>query len=129
MDASGLPLCWSLTGGQRHDVTELIGLVDRIPALPGRPARLRLYADRAYDSKEKRAQLVERQVEAAIPARHSQRGSGLGRERWVIERTFAWLKNNRRLLVRTDRRADIHQSLLALACCRITSRRLETSLS
>jgi transposase len=118
-----------MTAGNRHEVTELVGLVDAIPTLPGRPGRLRLYADRAYDSREKRAQLLAREIEAEIPPRHSPRGSGLGRERWVIERTFAWLKNNRRLLVRTDRRADIHESLLALACCRITSRRLENSLS
>jgi transposase len=111
----------------RRDRADRAGRPD--PGIAGASGAATSLRDRAYDSKEKRAQLVERQVEAAIPARHSQRGSGLGRERWVIERTFAWLKNNRRLLVRTDRRADIHQSLLALACCRITSRRLETSLS
>jgi hypothetical protein len=46
-----------------------------------------------------------------------------------IERTFAWLHNRRRLLVRTDRRDDIHEGFLALACCLICWRRLETSLS
>ena len=47
--------------------------------------------------------------------------------RWVVERTFAWLHNRRRLLVRTDRRDDIHEGFLALACCLICWRRLETS--
>ncbi|MGH3014551.1 MAG: transposase, partial [Gaiellaceae bacterium] len=51
------------------------------------------------------------------------------RLRWVVERTFAWLHNRRRLLIRTDRRDDIHEGFLALACCLICWRRLETSLS
>ena len=37
-----------------------------------------------------------------------------------VERTFAWLHNRRRLLLRTDRRDDIHESFLALACCLIS---------
>jgi hypothetical protein len=53
----------------------------------------------------------------------------VGRQRWVVERTFAWLHNRRRLLIRTDRRDDIHEAFLALACCLICWRRLETSLS
>jgi hypothetical protein len=51
------------------------------------------------------------------------------RHRWVVERTFAWLHNRRRLLIRTDRRDDIHEGFLALACCLICWRRLETSSS
>ena len=47
----------------------------------------------------------------------------------VVERTFAWLHNRRRLLIRTDRHDDIHEGFLALACCLICWRRLETSLS
>ncbi|HEY8705458.1 MAG TPA: IS5/IS1182 family transposase, partial [Gaiellaceae bacterium] len=48
---------------------------------------------------------------------------------WVIERTFAWLHNRRRLLLRTDRRHETHEALLALGCCLICWSRLETSLS
>jgi transposase len=39
----------------------------------------------------------------------------LGRFRWVVERSLAWLHNFRRLMVRYDRRADIHQAFLTLA--------------
>ena len=48
----------------------------------------------------------------------------LGRFRWVIERTFAWLHQFRRLLVRYDRRVAIHHAFLALGCCIICRRRL-----
>jgi transposase len=51
-------------------------------------------------------------------------GSGLGCIRWVVERTFAWLHHFKRLLVRYDRRAEIHEASLALACCLVCFRRV-----
>jgi transposase len=41
-----------------------------------------------------------------------------------VERTFAWLHSFKRLLVRYERPADMHEGFLALACCLICSRRL-----
>jgi transposase len=40
----------------------------------------------------------------------------LGRYRWVVERTLSWLNRFRRLKVRYERRADIHQGVLSLGC-------------
>ena len=37
----------------------------------------------------------------------------------VVERTFAWLNQLRRLRVRYDKRADIHEALLSLGCALI----------
>jgi transposase len=34
----------------------------------------------------------------------------------VVERTFAWLNQFRRLRVRYDKRADIHEAFLSLGC-------------
>jgi len=39
----------------------------------------------------------------------------LGRHRWVVERTLSSLNRFRRLKVRYERSADIHQAFLALA--------------
>jgi transposase len=39
----------------------------------------------------------------------------LGRHRWVVERTFAWMARFRRLVVRYERRADIHLAFATLA--------------
>jgi hypothetical protein len=39
-----------------------------------------------------------------------------GRWRWVVARTFAWLNQFRRLRVRYEKRADIHQAFLSLGC-------------
>ncbi len=47
----------------------------------------------------------------------------------VVERTFAWLHNRRRLLIRIDRHDEIHEAFLALTCCLICWQRLESSFS
>ena len=48
----------------------------------------------------------------------------LGRWRWVVERTFAWLNQFRRLRVRYDKGADIHEAFLSLGCALICWRSL-----
>jgi transposase len=39
VDATGIPLAWTVTGGNRNDVTQLIPLVDSVPAVRGRAGR------------------------------------------------------------------------------------------
>jgi transposase len=104
-------------------------LLDRVPAVGGRPGRPRrkpdrLLADRGYDHDSHRRALRARGITPEIARRQTAHGSGLGRARWVVERTFAWLHNYKRLLVRYDRRAEIHEAFLALACCLVCFRRL-----
>jgi transposase len=48
----------------------------------------------------------------------------LGRHRWVVERTFAWLARFRRLTIRYERRVDIHHAFLTLGCCLICFKQL-----
>ena len=132
VDATGIPLACTLTGGNRNDITQLLPLVEAVPAvrgLPGRPRRRpqRIVADRGYDHERYRRELRRRGITPLIARRGIAHGSGLGRWRWVVERTFAWLHGFKRLLVRYERRADIHEGLLTLACCLICYRRLEHS--
>jgi transposase len=133
VDATGIPLAWTLTGGNRHDVTQLIPLLDAVPPVRGcvgRPRRRpdRVIADRGYDYDKYRRQLRKRGIKPEIARRQTDHGSGLGRHRWVVERTFAWLHQLKRLLVRYDRRHDIHEAFLALGCCLVCYRRLRNSL-
>jgi transposase len=132
VDATGIPLAWSVTGGNRNDVTQLIPLVDAVPAVRGtvgRPRKRpeRLTADRGYDHDKYRSQLRQRGIRPEIARRKTEHGSGLGHFRWVVERTFAWLHQFKRLLVRYDRRSDIHEAFLALGCCLVCFRRLRNS--
>jgi transposase len=126
VDASGIPLAWTLTGGNRNDVTQLIPLLEAVPAVAGPPECV--IADRGYDHDKYRALVWARGIEPVIARRQTEHGSGLGRLRWVVERTFAWLHHFKRLLVRYDRRAAIHEAFLALGCCLVCFRRLQRSL-
>ena len=133
VDANGIPLAWSLTGGNRNDVTQLIPLIEAVPPVRGRVGRPRsrpasIVADRGYDHDKYRRLLRRHGIRPLIARRLTEHGSGLGRVRWVVERTFAHLHNFKRLLVRYERRADMHQALLALGCCLICFRRLRSSI-
>jgi transposase len=133
VEASGLPLAWTVTGGNRNDITQLIPLVERVPPVRGSVGRPRqrperVTADRAYDHRPQRRELRRRGIKAEIARRKTEHGSGLGRARWVIERTFAWLHHFKRLLVRYDRRHEIHEAFLAIGCCLVCFRRLQRSL-
>jgi transposase len=59
-----------------------------------------------------------------IARRGVEHGSGLGRERWVVERTFAWLHNLRRLRTRYERLPEIHEAFMLLGCAVICQRML-----
>ena len=87
-----------------------------------------MIADRAYDHEHYLVELRRRGITPVVARRRTTHGSGLGRLRWVVERTFAHLHNLKRLLVRYDRRADIHAAFLALGCCLLCFRRLQSSL-
>ncbi len=47
--------------------------------------------------------------------------------RWPVERSLSWLHQFRRLLVRFERRADMHEAFLVLGCCLICLRKLQGS--
>ncbi|WP_186257466.1 transposase, partial [Burkholderia gladioli] len=55
----------------------------------------------------------------SIARRGQPHGSGLGKVRWVVERTHAWMHHFRRLRIRFERRADIHEAFLKLGCSMI----------
>lgn len=131
-DGGGIPLAASITGANRHDVTQLIPLVDAIPPIYGKPGRPRhrpdaVYADRAYDSQPHRRALRARGIRPCLARRRAPHGSGLGRDRWPVERTHSWLHQCRRLRVRYDKRDDIHDAFLKLGCIRICLKKLKTS--
>jgi len=128
-EAGGIPLAAILTGANAHDVTQLLPLVDAIPAVKGKVGRprkrpKRAQGDRAYDSEEHRRELRRRGIEAVLAKRNTEHGSGLGVFRWVVERTISWLHQFRRLRIRYERRPEIHQAFLSLACSLICWRSL-----
>ena len=131
-DAKGTPIAAILTGANRNDVTQLVPLIEAIVPIRGARGRplsrpKRVYADRGYDHDKYRRLLHERNIPTSIARRGQPHGSGLGKVRWVVERTHAWLHNFRRLRIRFERRADIHEAFLKLGCCLICWNTLQRS--
>jgi transposase len=124
VDGNGVPLTIRVTGANRHDVKEIIPLVVNIPAIGGKPGHpvqkpKALQADRAYHDKWVDALLKWLGIEPKIAKRNTPHGSGLGKTRWVVERTIAWLKGFRRLRIRFDRRPEIYHAWNTLAAAAI----------
>jgi transposase len=75
-----------------------------------------------------RRQLRARGITPRIARRGIAHGSSQGRQRWVVERGFAWLHAFKRLRIRYERPTDIHLGLLQLACALICYRLLPVVL-
>ena len=95
----------------------------------GRPRQRphKLHADKSYDFDSKRAALRQRGIVPRIARRGIDASAKLGRFRWVVERTLAWVAEFRRLAMRYERRGDIRLALLDLACALICFRSLRPS--
>ena len=88
-------------------------------------ARIRtVFADKGYDAEHHRKLCRAFRAEPSIHKRGQPRGSGLGQRRWPVERSNAWVLENRRLALRYDRLGFIIQSLLQAACIFLVARRL-----
>lgn len=96
----------------------LVDAVRPIRQCRGRPRKrpAKLHADKGYDFPRCRRALRRRGIGDRIARRGIESSDHLGRHRWVVERTLAWLAEFRRLAVRYEWRADIHQAFLTLAC-------------
>lgn len=120
VDRHGVPLAVRTAGANASDHTQIIPLLLDFPKVGGKPGRPRgtpraLYADRGYDSDATRALLRWLGIEPRIAKRKTPHGSGLGRVRWVVERTISWLKGLRRMRVRYDRLGVIRDAFTTLA--------------
>jgi transposase len=118
-----------LTAAHMHDVTQLKPLVEAIPAVRGKPGWPRhrpevVQGDRGYDSEPHRAWLRQLGIAPLLAKRNTPHGSGLGVYRWVVERTLSWLHQFRRLRCRYERKPELHEACMSLACSLIRWRLL-----
>jgi len=132
VEAHGIPLATTLTGGNRNDVTQLIPLIQAVPQVRGKRGQpvqrpRHLYADRGYDHEVYRDQVRRFQITPHIARRGTEHGSGLGVHRWVVEGAIALLHWFRRLRIRWEIRDDIHKAFVTLGCAVICWRRLRNS--
>jgi len=137
VDGQGVPLGNLLESASPAEVTLLESTLEMIAVPrhgPGRPRKkpARIIYDKACDSDPLRQRLATRGMELICPHRRNrvkpplQDGRKLRRykRRWKVERTFAWLGNFRRLLVRWERHVTMYQAFFHVACLLITLRQL-----
>ena len=130
VDRNGLPLSVTLSAANVHDNQMLEATVDAVLPIKrprGRPRKrpAKLHADKAYDSQALRQALRQRGITPRLARRRIEASDRLGHYRWVVERTLSWLNRFRRLKVRYERRADIHQAFLTLGCALICWRSVQ----
>ncbi len=124
VERTGIPLAIRLSGANRHDTMVFEELLDAIVPVKqprGRPRKrpAKLHADKAYDIPRCRRALTQRRITVRIARKGIESSQKLGRHRWVVERTLAWLARFRRLTIRYERRADMHAAFLHLGCALI----------
>jgi transposase len=135
VDRTGMSLAVIQSAANVHDRQMLEAAVDAILPLRlpgkqrGRPRRRpkKLHVDKGYDYRSCRQALRRRRITPRIARRGVESSGRLGRYRWVVERMLSWLNRFRRLKVRYERRADIHQAFLSLGCAHICLGKLTES--
>jgi transposase len=129
VDPHGVPLAIRSAPANESDHRQIIPIVAEFPSVGGTPGRPKehpddLYADRGYDSNATRRLLKWLGIEPHIARRGTPHGSGLGKVRWVVERTNSWIKGLKRMRTRYDRLGIIQDAWNTLAaavvCFRIS---------
>ena len=120
VDRHGLPLSVSTYAANHHEVT-LVQLSFDFYMIEAKPENL--IGDRAYDSDQLDDELKKQGTEMIAPhrsnrkKRQTQDGRRLRRyeRRWIVERFFAWIQWQRRLLVRWEYYAQNFLGFVQLA--------------
>jgi len=137
VDGQGVPLGGRLASASPAEVKLIEATLEQVKVPRrgrGRPRKRmkRLIADKAYDSDPLRKRLKALKIDLICPHRRNRTKAKLQdgrklrryRRRWKIERTFSWLGNFRRLVVRWDRLITVYRAFFHLACLIITLRQL-----
>lgn len=128
-DANGIPLVIAVGPANQRDEELVRPMLKQFPAVPNRRGKKRkkpkaLQGDRGYGFAHIIKMVVRLLIVSLLDPRGSPHGSGLGKTRYVVERTLAWLGNNRRLKLCYERTGERLRGFHVLAACVICSNRL-----
>jgi transposase len=129
-DRFGVPIAVCTHAANTHEV-KLVEKTLESRVIPTLKIK-RIIADKAYDSDQLDATLAKRNIELIAPHRNgrkrpaTQDGRALRRykRRWTVERTFAWLHNWRRCVVRYDYYLDNFRAWILIGVMNIYLKRL-----
>lgn len=123
VDGQGLPVGKQLASASPHESKLIESTLDESFA----PTKIqRLIYDKAADSNALRQQMADRGIDLIAPENRSRnthvqdrRKLRRYRRRWKMERTFAWIGNYRRLVVRYENKLHVYSAFFHLACIMI----------
>jgi transposase len=122
VDGDGVPVACVATGANVNDTLVFERLFLAAFAVM---ARIRtVFAHKGYDAEPHRELCRHFGATPQIHTRGQPHGSGLGQRRWPVERSNAWVLENKRLALRYDRLGFIIPSLLQAACIFLVAGRL-----
>lgn len=132
-DANGIPLVVRTGPANQPDAQLALEMLDAIPPCGGARGRPRsrpsvFQGDGAYGIKAIIAEVVQRRVHSLLAPygkARTQHGSGLGKTRYVVERSLSWMSNFRRLKLCYERFGEHFQAFHELAACLICANRIE----
>lgn len=135
-DAQGIPLLLQCTPANVRDDVPFLSMLDSMPPvkMPRGPARYKpgvMVGDAGYGFVHIIRQVIERRIVPLLAPRKQRghpapiHGSGLGKVRYVVERTVAWLANFRRIVQCYERTGAAWQGFNDLACCLICASKLQ----
>ena len=115
VDSYGLPVCFSLSGGQVHDIVHAEKLINQSPKSSY------IVADKGYDSEKLREHIHEKGAISVIPRRKNNKTGNndidwcLYKYRHLVENAFGRIKNFRAIATRYDKLEQNYASMVALA--------------
>ena len=130
-DAAGVPLVVHTTAANVNDETAVPAMLDALPPVQGPRGRPKakpaaLYGDRAYGVAWLIAFVLARRIRSRLAPRADQtHGSGLGKVRYVVERTLACFSHFRRIRLCYERQGEHFQAFHDLAASLLVATRLK----
>lgn len=122
-DGHGIPLGAVTAAANTHDSPLLGPTLDVLGGLGPLPEAITVHLDRGYDSIVTRTLLDDRELDACIAVKGRPAPIQAG-QRWVVERTHAWVNAFNRLQRCYERRQPVVDAFISLAHAIVTLRRL-----
>jgi transposase len=128
-DANGNPLVIATGPANQRDEQLVQPMLKQFPRLRDAHGKTRtkpkaLQGDRGYGFVHIIKLLIRLMITSLLALRGSPHGSGLGKTRYVVERTLSWISNYRRLKLCYERTGLHFRAFHVLAACLICYKRL-----
>ena len=116
-----------LTAANTHDSMVFEELVDAIEPIKRPRGRPRKRPEKLHADKKCRRTLRKRGIKSRIARKGIESSQKLGRHRWVVERTFSWIEQNRRMSKDYERLTETSEAFIYVAMSRLVVKRLARS--